>query len=195
MKEQLSRVRYAPILACVLSMGGVLVGCQSVAEVAPSTRTLPARMTDLGLVNSIKARLVSEVPQRIFVEVVNGNVLLTGEIENESARQRATEIVASFPEVRKVYDYLQISTPLSHSYTLQEQYLKNRIEARLLIDRSVNSRQVTIVVRRGIVYVMGNPDPQTSANVLKILSYRQGVLGVEMLFDQESVSAPVIRKN
>lgn len=169
-----------------IMMTVVLAGCTTTPTQSSATmgRTMIERITDVGIENQIVRNLVSveglgSSDYRIGVNAFSGDVLLTGEVPNETAK-RSVEIMArSIKEVGEVYNYLSVSKAKSHSHTVHESYLKAKMVARLL--PQLHPFQYSVIVRDDIAYMMGALTYDQLAMAQQAAQDTDGVLGFTSL--------------
>ena len=111
-----------------------------------------------------------------------GNVLLSGEIDSEASKQKATEIVKSINEVNKVYNELAVQPNSSLTTRMNDSITASKVRAALLDNKQVTLTSIKVVVDRGICYLLGTVT-QTEAEIIsKIASRVPGVVQVVRLF-------------
>ena len=149
-------------------MTGVAVfGMMTACTTAPTTnainhgvsalnRTLPERMTDEGIEHTIIKNLpnvaglenMDSRTLRVIVDSFRGEVLLTGEVPNEMVKNNIENMAKSMKDVKQVYNYLQIlPTPKSPSHTTHENFLKSKIRAKIVANRTAISPQYKLALR------------------------------------------------
>ena len=83
-----------------------------------------------------------------------GNVLLSGEIDSEASKQKATEIVKSINEVNKVYNELAVQANSSLTTRMNDSITASKVRAALLDNKQVTLTSIKVVVDRGICYLL-----------------------------------------
>lgn len=166
-----------------------LVGCAQTnyrAATALPKRTMPARLTDLGIERRVLKNVdnvagLSEKKYRVAVNAYQGDVLLTGEVPNKRVHDNVARQVASMPDVKRVFNHLKIiETPKSQSHTVHENYLKSKLLAKMLA-KGVTPTQFEIVVRDNTAYILGAIDSARLAIVEKEAADTDGLLGFTSL--------------
>jgi len=101
-------MRYAR--SCVAALLAVLLaGCQSMTG-----STVGENITDARITMAIKTKLAGEKAgtlTRIGVKTVQGTVYLTGVVETDELKQRATEVAKGFDGVQEVVNNLKVEPP------------------------------------------------------------------------------------
>lgn len=172
-------------LALASVMAVSLVGCATTPPSLTLKRNITERIMDVGIENQIVRNLavvegLGNDDYRIGVNAFAGEVLLTGEVPNETVK-RATETMArSIQEVSQVHNYLTVSKPpKSHSHTVHENYLRAKIVAKLIT--KIHPSQYSIVVRDDIAYIMGAFTYEQLMDVQQAVKKTDGVLGFDSL--------------
>ena len=157
----------------------VLIGSAAVTgvSVAADRRSAGAVAND-GVIEAKSAMHLSQTnfaSSHITTTSYEGNVLLSGEIDSEASKQKATEIVKSNNELA-VQANSSLTTRMNDSITA------SKVRAALLDNKQVTLTSIKVVVDRGICYLLGTVT-QTEAEIIsKIASRVPGVVQVVRLF-------------
>ncbi|MHB8823602.1 MAG: BON domain-containing protein, partial [Thiobacillus sp.] len=114
-----------------VAVGGAAAG----TSVALDRRTTGVVVGDQEIELRAMNRLREAFPQntgKISVTSFNRQVLLTGQVPDEAARTRATEIVRGVPDVRTVFNELSISGVTSFTARANDTTITGNVKARLL---------------------------------------------------------------
>lgn len=176
-----------------ISMALLVAGCASNATyiaadgtVISTSRSAPERMVDVGIERSALKGLdnivgLTSSNHRVSITAFRGEVLLTGEVPSEDIKQRIGTMVESIKEVTEVFNYLTVAdTPKSQSHTVHENYLKTKIESKLVTSK-IKSSQYHIVVRNDIAYVMGYLTKAQQDKVIEAVTSTDGLAGLYLL--------------
>ena len=164
----------------------VLIGSAAVTgvSVAADRRSAGAVAND-GVIEANSAMHLSQTnfaSSHITTTSYEGNVLLSGEIDSEASKQKATEIVKSINEVNKVYNELAVQPNSSLTTRMNDSITASKVRAALLDNKQVTLTSIKVVVDRGICYLLGTVT-QTEAEIIsKIASRVPGVVQVVRLF-------------
>ena len=164
----------------------VLIGSAAVTgvSVAADRRSAGAVAND-GVIEAKSAMHLSQTnfaSSHITTTSYEGNVLLSGEIDSEASKQKATEIVKSINEVNKVYNELAVQPNSSLTTRMNDSITASKVRAALLDNKQVTFTSIKVVVDRGICYLLGTVT-QTEAEIIsKIASRVPGVVQVVRLF-------------
>ena len=132
---------------------GSLVGSAST-----STRGFSGTIEDTYLMSKIVSKITLMKLSNfsnITVSVVNGKVLLAGNIENQEKRLELTKKVWWVDGVEEVYNELEIGPPISFSEKTEDFIFEVKINNRLLLEPGIFSNNYSVNVVNGNVYVMG----------------------------------------
>ena len=161
----------------------VLIGSAAVTgvSVAADRRSAGAVAND-GVIEAKSAMQTNFASSHITTTSYEGNVLLSGEIDSEASKQKATEIVKSINEVNKVYNELAVQANSSLTTRMNDSITASKVRAALLDNKQVTLTSIKVVVDRGICYLLGTVT-QTEAEIIsKIASRVPGVVQVVRLF-------------
>ncbi|OAV12437.1 21 kDa hemolysin precursor [Moraxella catarrhalis] len=155
-------------------------GTQSVGADAMG-RTIPERISDSSIELTARRNLatipgVSPNTVRIDIASFRREVLLTGEVPSEQIKIEVGRTINSMRDVEKVFNYLTVvETPKSQSHTLHENYLRSKINTRLLTNRHLKSSQYKVVVRDRTAYVLGYLTSEQQGYILEAIQATPGM--------------------
>lgn len=162
------------LTACV-SNGTQSVGADTMG------RTIPERISDSSIELTARRNLatipgVSPNTVRIDIASFRREVLLTGEVPSEQIKIEVGRTIDSMRDVEKVFNYLTVvETPKSQSHTLHENYLRSKINTRLLTNRHLKSSQYKVVVRDRTAYVLGYLTSEQQGYILEAIQATPGM--------------------
>jgi len=128
-----------------------------VAKMANDERSLGTQFDDVTTASKIDARLVAErdMPSRwISIEVINGDVTLTGSLPTQSHIDRAIFITKSIRGVRSVDSKMNVGIPKIRTL-LSDSWITTRVKSRLLNDKVVSGFSIHVETVDGKVYLQG----------------------------------------
>lgn len=154
--------------AAVLFLCGGLSGCAAVVlggaagaagvSVAQE-RTTRQALDDVEIRVTINNKLSNDTEYGLFAdvstEVVEGRVLLTGEVNSPEARIRAAEIVWSTDGVVELANELTVGNEGSIGAYADDVWISAQIRGKLLTDRYIASINYYIETVHGVVHVTG----------------------------------------
>lgn len=145
----------------------MLGGCVTVLDATtdgpihrdPGIRTFGTYIDDKQINTIISVNLRKATPAlenaNITVTVYNGVVLLTGQVPNQTLREKAGEIARNINKVRQVYNELQILPNTSFLSNFNDSWLATKINTKLMFHKDIDSDRVVVVVENSTVFLMG----------------------------------------
>ena len=165
-----------------VAVGGAAVG----TSVALDRRTAGVYVGDQEIELRAMTRLREAFPQKtdnISATSYNRQVLLTGQVPDETTRARATEVVKAIPDVRTVFNELSLAGATSLTSDANDAATTGQVKTRLLRDERVPGTKIKVVTESSVVYLMGLVT-QAEANVAtEIARTTAGVTKVVTLFE------------
>ena len=165
-----------------VAVGGAAVG----TSVALDRRTAGVYVGDQEIELRAMTRLREAFPQKtdnISATSYNRQVLLTGQVPDETTRARATEVVKAIPDVRTVFNELSLAGATSLTSDANDAATTGQVKTRLLRDERVPGTKIKVVTESSMVYLMGLVT-QAEANVAtEIARTTAGVTKVVTLFE------------
>lgn len=129
---------------------------------------------------------------RIALDSYRREVLVTGEVPSLAVKQNVEAMLRSMKDVAKVHNYLTVvNTPKSQSHTVQENYLRSKINARLLTNQGVRLSQYKVVVRDRTAYVLGYMTQTQQRHILEAVRQTAGMaeaVTLATLVDEQTLS-------
>lgn len=153
----------------------------------PNTeRTLAQRVLDESIEHTARVNIYAlnetlRDNSRLKVDSFYSDVLLTGEVPDENTKQEITKIVSSMPDVKNLYNYLNVSRIKGTSYTLHDGYLTSKIKAKVLANNQIRSSQVKAITDDGVVYILGKLTPSEQGQLIDIINDTVGIKELRLL--------------
>jgi osmotically-inducible protein OsmY len=117
---------------------------------------------------------------KVDVEVNNGIVELTGEVNNIKAKERASGIAQLVKGVRSVSNRIEVDPPV----VLSDEKVENKVRSALLNDPATDLYEVVVSVNDNIVTIRGTVDSyQEKQLVADVAKSVKGVAGLENLIE------------
>lgn len=189
--SMLSRAAAAAVLAATLGaalsacaplvIGGAAVG----AMMAFDRRTSGAQIEDEGIELRAASRLRDAFGDRAHVVVnsYNRQVLLTGEVPNEQARQQAEQIVSRVENVKGTVNELAVMAPSSLTQRSSDTLVTGKVKASIVDDGSLSVSAFKVVTERGTVYLMGRVTQREADRATQVARHISGVQRVVRIFE------------
>jgi len=187
----MNKLIHAALIGAVLSqLGGcaaaVVGGAAVGTSVALDRRTAGVYVSDQEIELRALARLRETFPQKtdnISATSYNRQVLLTGQVPDETTRSRATEVVKGIPDVRTVFNELTLSGVTSLTSDANDVAITSQVKARMLRDERVPATKIKVVTEAGVVYLMGLVSQAEAEAATNIARTTSGVTKVVTLFE------------
>ena len=166
----------------IISTTGSLVGSAST-----STRGFSGTIEDTYLMSKIVSKITLMKLSNfsnITVSVINGKVLLAGNIENQEKRLELIKKVWWIDGVKEVYNELEIGPQISFSEKTEDFIYEAKMKNRLLLEPGIFSNNYNIDVVNGNVYVMGiSSDIEEKTKIENFLNNMNDIKKLILLLD------------
>jgi hyperosmotically inducible protein len=117
---------------------------------------------------------------------VDGNVVMTGQVTQESHKDLAGETMNNLPGVKNVDNRIKIrdSLPAVNS----DAWVRMKIESMLLFHRNVSVTKTKVSVNNGVVTLRGNADNQAQKDLTT--EYAKDIHGVKSIRNEMNIVKP-----
>jgi osmotically-inducible protein OsmY len=165
-----------------LLVGGAAVGT---ALMVTDRRTSGAQIDDEAIELRASARMKEAFGDRAHVNAASYNrqVLLTGEVPTEQAKQQAEQIAARVENVRGVVNDLAVMAPTSLAQRSNDTYITGKVRASFVDASDLQSNAFRVTTERGVVYLMGRVTPREADRGTTIARQIGGVQKVVRVFE------------
>ena len=141
----------------------------------PARRTPGAVVEDQSIETIIAVNLKADGlafrETRFNVVSHNGVVLLVGQIESGSMKQKATEIISkASSKIKRIHNELEITEKKGILSRGNDTWIATKVRALMIANDQISANQVRVVVENGAVYLMGiltESEGNTAANVAR----------------------------
>jgi osmotically-inducible protein OsmY len=172
----------ASLSACApLVLGGAAVG----AVMAYDRRTSGAQVDDEAIELRGASALRQALGERGHVNITSYNrqVLLTGEVPNEQAKQAAEQAVSKVDAVKGIVNELAVMANTTLAQRSNDTLVTGKVKATLLDDRSLYVGAFKVVTERGVVYLMGRVTQKEAERATQLTRNIGGVQRVVRIFE------------
>lgn len=182
-----SRPTLRPLIG--LTLAGLLAGCTTpvmvgtvlfggTAWVMSDRRTAGVILEDEGIEMRARNRAIDVIGNQghVVVNSYNRQVLLTGEVFNESDRRAVEQAIRKVENVASLSNELVVTWPSSMSERANDMGLQAKVKATLLNDGGVPSTAFKVVVERGVVYLMARV---TAAEADRATELTRNIAGIK----------------
>lgn len=174
--------------ALLLAVSGLLAGCAGSDDKAvglpAQERSIVDTASDTGLSITVNQMLLQTDPRlfrKVGVEVVEGRVLLTGEVERPEQRIDATKVAWGVDGVREVINEIQVVDNTGVVSTAKDSWITTRLRSKLLGDRNVIDLNYNIETVNGVIYLIGIARSQKELELVTF--YARSISGVEKVIN------------
>jgi osmotically-inducible protein OsmY len=182
------------ICACLLSSGCIPLAIGAGAETAvvvAQERSPGNAVDDAGILLKIKNLYLNQENKDLFrnveIKVVEGSVLLTGNVDNPDSQVEAVRLAWQVMGVREVINETQISDKAGFLNYTRDVLISNQIRVRLVATKGIRSVNYSVLTVNQVVYLMGIAQDQHEldlvTNVASTTNYVQKVVSYVRLKD------------
>jgi osmotically-inducible protein OsmY len=193
MKTQKNFRPLVAVLAAAL-LGGALAGCAPLivggaavgtALMVSDRRSSGAQIDDEAIELRSASRLREAFGDRAHINITSYNrqVLLTGEVPSEAAKQQAEQIVARVDNVRGIVNELAVMAPTTLPQRSSDTLITGKIRASLVDASDLQVNAYKVVTERGSVYLMGRVTQREADRATSIARQIAGVQRVVRIFE------------
>ena len=172
----------AALSACVpLVVGGAAMS----AMVAVDRRTSGAQLEDEGIELRGGSRLRDAFGDRAHLNITSYNrqVLLTGEVPTEAARQQAEQLIARVENVKTIVNELAVAGNTTLVQRSSDVLITGKVKASLVDAKDLFAGAFKVVTERGTVFLMGRVTQQEADRATAIARQIDGVQRVVRIFE------------
>lgn len=172
----------APLAGCFpLLFGAVGAGAYATTD----RRSLGAQADDKVIAVRVDSRISNALSDRAHVNVnsFNRKVLLTGEVPDQAAKEKAEAIARSTENVASVVSDLEIGGMTPSTARNNDAYLTAKVKAQLVSRKDVFANAYNVVTEKSIVYLMGRVTREEGDRAADIARDVSGVQKVVKVFD------------
>ena len=175
-------------------LGGALAGCAPLiiggaavgtALMATDRRTSGAQIDDESIQLRAASRIGEALGDRAHVNInsYNRQVLLTGEVPSDAARQQAELIASRVENVRSVINELAVMSATSVPQRSNDVYITGKVRASYVDASDLQANAFRVVTERGAVYLMGRVTQREADRGTAIARQVSGVSKVVRMFE------------
>ncbi len=146
------------VLASLLSSCVAVVVGAAAGLVVYDRRSVGTLESDARIFHMVHTRIANDQTfrdSRIIVISFNKVVLLIGQTPQAELRDDAFRIARNTPDVRRVYNEINIDNPLTLSDRAQDSLITSQVRTAMLSKKGLESGSIRVVTEGGVVYLMG----------------------------------------
>lgn len=140
--------------ACVpVVVGGAAVG----GSIAADRRTSGTYIEDQAIELKASKAISDSLKDKVHANVTSYNrqVLITGEVSDESNKKKAESLVKPIENVLSIQNHLAIGPNSSLSTRANDTYITSKVKANFLKENKFAANYVKVVTESGTVYLLG----------------------------------------
>jgi osmotically-inducible protein OsmY len=188
MKKLLPSLLVTMLIVTLSGCGSFMATMQSdTIEDNPGERTYGQQLDDENIetkaVVNIHAADEAFHEAHIIVVSYNGYVLLAGQVQTETLKAKATEVVRKVRDVRRIYNELDISAPSSAMSRTSDTWITTKVKSWMLGSSEIEGGRVKVVTENGTVFLMGLASQAEEKRIVKMASGISGVQRVVSLIE------------
>jgi osmotically-inducible protein OsmY len=166
-------------------------GGTEAAVVVAQERSVGSAIDDTGILVKIKdfyaQRDYKDLLANVDVKVVEGRVLLAGNVDKPEAQIDAVRLAWQVPGVREVMNNVQVNDKSGFWNYARDVWISTQIRTQLVLTRDVRSINYSVITVNQVVYLMGIAQDQGELNrvtyVASTTPYVQRVVSYAVLKD------------
>lgn len=162
--------------------GLVLGGAATSGYLATQERSVGRGIDDIGIDAQITHVFlqsdINELLPNVNSNVVEGRVLLTGDVAREDTARKAVELVWQIEGVQEVINEIQVGEG-SFGDAANDQWINAQLDSRLVFTKGVRSVNYNTRIINGIVYIVGIA--QDRAELDRVLEVARTIKGVKQV--------------
>jgi len=181
------------LIVLSLALLPVLQGCFPVvatgvgagAAIVSDRRTSGIYIEDQGIELKAFHRLDEKFGKYAHINATSYNlqVLLTGEVADQAARDEAERIVRAIPNVKNVLNELTIAGLSSLAERSNDTFVTSKVKMRFIDANRFSISHVKVVTESGVVYLMGMVTRREADDAANIARSTAGVRKVVKVFE------------
>ena len=174
------------VVGCVpLVAIGVGAGASTGAVISEDRRTSGIFIEDESIELKSVRRINQQLGNNVHINVTsfNRNVLMTGEVPNETALQEAEKLVMSVDNVRNIFNEVRIAEKSSLASRSNDTLITSKVKTRFIGARGFQINHVKIVTENKVVYLMGLVRRDEADSAAELASSTPGVARVVKVFE------------
>lgn len=170
-----------------LFVGGAVVGG---AMVVTDRRTSGTQVDDELIELKARSRLSEALGERGSVGATSYNrmVLLVGEVQTESDKLAAEQVIARIENVQSVVNEIRVGPFNSFGEKTRDAFLTTKVKASIVDAKDLLARSINVTTHRSVVYLMGRVSQREADRAAEVARGVSGVAKVVKVFDVVSDS-------
>lgn len=168
----------------------VAVGATAGGAIIYDKRSSEVILQDQDISNKALSRLNMDAElkgsARIAIATFNRVVLMVGQAESSSLRQRAEDDVREVPGIKRIYNQVSLSVALTTWDRSEDAWVTSKVKTAMLAKRGLSSSQIKVVTENKVVYLMGIVTPGQAKLATEVARNVRDVKKVVQVFEYEA---------
>lgn len=201
-RRHMAALALVPLVATLLGSAGctrvgVAVGAGAmVGTAASSERGLVTTVEDDRIWLAINAAWLDhdlDVFQAVKLQVHEGRVLLSGQVDTPAMRRDAVRLAWQVDGVREVLNEIEVSQAGDFGSFLQDRWISGQVRNRIMFDREIRSINYSIETVGGVVYLMGIA--QSADEAQRVIDHARDIPYVRQVVSHVTLKADPARQS
>lgn len=170
------------ITACVpVIVGGAAAG----GVMAADRRTSGTYVEDENIELKATKNIYDALGETSHINITSfkGNVLITGEVPDESTKTKTGNIVLAIENVKSITNELTVGPKSSISSRANDSFLTSKVKAQFVSENRFQANHVKVVTENSVVYLMGYVTQKEADDAVEIARNTSGVTSVVKVFE------------
>lgn len=120
---------------------------------------------------------------RVSVISFDGAVLIVGQVQSEHLKQLAEDTVHKVRSVKRIYNELQVSGPISFIAATSDNWLTTKVITKMLNDEMVPASRIKVVTENGTVFLMGRVTREEAGHAVEVARTTYGIQKIVKVFE------------
>ncbi|MFW0777851.1 MAG: BON domain-containing protein [Rickettsiales bacterium] len=146
----------------------LIAGGTETAVVVAQERSVGNAMDDAGILVQIKNKFANkdfeDLLANVEVKVVEGRVLLTGNVDKPESQIEAVRLTWQVDGVKEVINEVQINDQSGIWNYTRDVWISTQVRARIILEKGVRSINYSVLTVNQVVYLMGVAQDQEELN-------------------------------
>lgn len=119
---------------------------------------------------------------KLNIVVFNGQVLLTGQVPDQTKRAEIDNIFKNIDGVKRVYNFTTISPATSTLTSVGDAWVTAKVKAKLIASNDIDPSRIKVTTENGTVYLLGIVEPDEAEAAVELARTTDGVQRVVKAF-------------
>lgn len=119
---------------------------------------------------------------KLNIVVFNGQVLLTGQVPDQTKRVEIDSLLKNIDGVKRVYNFTTISPATSTLTSVGDAWVTAKVKAKLIASNDIDPSRIKVTTENGTVYLLGIVEPDEAEAAVELARTTDGVQRVVKAF-------------